>query len=170
MRGRPFRVLWQEDAESLWRYYRTEGDPQVGRRVQALWLLRQGRRLAEVAAVVGVHYRTVQEWVQWYRQGGLREVRAHRKAGQGRRARLSGEQQVQLWVRAAEGSFFTVQDAVAWVEQTCGVRYSEGGMYKLLWRLGCRKKLPRPLAAKASLVAQEEWKRGVWQPVLRRQG
>ena len=59
-RGRPFRIEWraEDTAEALQAAYRAE------RRVdQRQWLLRTGRSLKEVAAVLGVHYRTVQRWV-----------------------------------------------------------------------------------------------------------
>jgi len=48
-------------------------------RLQALWLLRKGEYLYQVAAVVGCYPQTVQDWVAWYRKGGLEEVMKHRE-------------------------------------------------------------------------------------------
>ena len=165
--GRPLRIAWEEDAATLQRLYQAEHDYQVRPRLHALWLIRHGHSLRQTAALVGVHERTVQEWVGWYRAGGLPAVRAPRRAGSGRVAKLSGAQQAQLVAEAARGTFFTVVDAVTWVALTFDVHYTASGMYTLLARLGCRKKVPRPMNPKTSAEAQTAWKKGAWSPRLR---
>jgi hypothetical protein len=50
---------WQEDEAALRAAYRREREAELRPRLQALWLLRRGERLPEVADVVGTHYRTV---------------------------------------------------------------------------------------------------------------
>jgi transposase len=162
--GRPLRIAWQEDAGTLRRRYLAEQDYQVRPRLHALWLMREGHGLRETARLVGVHERTVQAWVGWYRQGGIPAVRAPRRAGRGRAAYLTAEQQAHLLAQAATGTFFTVADAVAWVAATFGVTYTAKGMYSLLDRLGCHKKVPRPMNPKTSPEAQTAWKRGAWSP------
>ena len=162
MRGRPFRVDWQEQdtAETLRAQYRAEADPAVRQRLQALWLLRTGRSLAEVAAVLGVDYRSVQRWVAWYRAGGLAAVRAHRQGGHGQVARLTAAQQQQVAERVATGVFRTAAQIRDWIAATFGVHYTLGGVYSLLARLRCARKVPRPLHVGADLDEQERWKKG----------
>ena len=82
-----FVVVWrpEETAEALRRAYREEADGEVRTRLHGLWLVRRGQRLAEVAQVVGVHPRTVQRWVRWYRDGGLAAVRRRQRGAPGRR-------------------------------------------------------------------------------------
>lgn len=162
--GRPLRIEWREDAATLRGLYLAEHDHQVRPRMQALWLVRAGRGLREAAAVVGVHERTVQEWVGWYRGGGIPAVRAPRRAGKGRAAYLTAAQQAQLVAQTATGAFFTVSDAVTWVQDRWGVAYAPKGMYTLLDRLGCAKKVPRPMNPKTSAEAQAAWKGGGWSP------
>lgn len=162
--GRPVVVAWSEDAATLGRLYRTERDYQIRPRLQALWLIRRGRSVREAAALVGVHERTVQEWLGWYRQGGLTTVRGHRRAGKGRAAYLTAEQQAQLVRHAASGAIYTAQDAVDWVEARFGVRYTRDGMYGVLRRLKVGPKVPRPMNPKTSPAAQAAWKRGAWSP------
>ena len=157
--GRPLVVAWAEDAAMLGELYRAEYDHQIRPRLQALWLLRQGWSVGTVAAVVGVNYRTVQDWLGWYRAGGLAEVRRHRRAGKGRAAYLTSDQQAQLVAEAAAGHFFTVADAVRWATEHCGITYSAKGMHRLLRRLDCRKKVPRPMNPKTSPEAQAAWKK-----------
>jgi transposase len=161
--GRPFVVPWRdEDTEEILRAaYRAEHCAEVRQRLQALWLLRSGERpMGEVAAVIGVNYRSVQRWVAWYREGGLEVVRSHRMGGYGQTPRLTPEQQEQLAQEVATGRFRNTVAIRAWVAQTFGVTYTEGGMYSLLERLQCGPKVPRPVHEKANLAEQEAWKRG----------
>ncbi len=71
MTGRPFRVDWraEDTPDALKTAYLSEHDGRLRTRLHGLWLLRTGRRLGDVASIVGVHYRTVETWVGWYREG-----------------------------------------------------------------------------------------------------
>jgi transposase len=122
----------------------------------------------EVAQVVGVHERTVQRWVGWYRAGGVAAVAGHRQAGRGQPSFLTADQQTQLWEQAATGAFRTATDAQRWVAQQFGVHYRPGGMYALLGRLRIHPKVPRPVNPKADQVAQATWKKGGSAPPSRR--
>jgi len=161
-RGRPFVVEWRagDDVGALQAAYRQEKRPDVKPRLQALWLLRGGRRLAEVAAVVGVEYRTAQRWVSWYRAGGLEAMRAHRQGGQGQRPRLTPEQQATVTQEIATGRFHSIREIHHWIVDTFAVRYTEDGVESLVERLRAKPKVPRPLHPKADLAAQEQWKKG----------
>src|SRR5919204_2695597 len=114
MRGRRLAIAWREDAGTLRELYRQERDAQIRPRLQALWLLREGRPLGEVAHVVGVHYVTAQQWVAWYRRGGLATVRAHRRAGPGRAAWLSAEQRAPPAPPAGGGAVHTPAAPRGW--------------------------------------------------------
>lgn len=158
--GRPLRIAWQHTAAAVEAAYRRERDGIVRSRLQALWLVRQGHSLRDVAATVGVHYRTLQDWLRWYRQGGLAVVGQHRRAGKGRAGWLTAAQQAALAAEAATGQFFTAVDAVRWVETQFGVRYQRSGMYSLLERLGCHPKVPRPFNPRSTAAEQTAWKKG----------
>ena len=163
MPGRPFVMDWaEEDTEAALKVvYRSEPDGKRRMRLQGLWLLRQGRLVEEVAGAVGVHRRTVERWVDWYRhQGGLGGVLAHRQGGHGRPARLTEEQQVQVATEVATGRFATAAQVGTWIAATYGVTYRLGGVQDLLGRLRCHPKVPRPLHEKADLAAQAAWKGG----------
>lgn len=81
MAGRKLRVEWGEDetSEFFRALYRAERDGKLKERLQALWLLRRGWTAMQVAAVVGVHYRTVYRWARWHRDGGLAELLSRRQ-------------------------------------------------------------------------------------------
>ena len=101
--GRPLKISWQDDEAALFQRYRAEKQPDLKPRLQAMWLLRQGHSLTETAKVLGVHYTSVQQWVAWYRQGGIAEVLSHRKMGQGQLPWLTPAQQEQLCAQVAQG-------------------------------------------------------------------
>ena len=92
MRGRRFLVAWCEGdtAEALKAAYQGERDLELRTRLHGLWLLRCGWRLLWVAAALGAHYRTVQRWVAWYREGGVGNVLSHKMGGKGQAPALVG--------------------------------------------------------------------------------
>jgi len=160
--GRRLQLEWHESESQLKQRYQREKRAERRTRLQALWLLRQGKRVADVAEALGVNYRTVQDWVGWYRRGGLsevlRRVRGHQARGQP--AYLTRLQQRALVARVKLGDFKTVWEVRQWVEARWGIRYSYAGMWELMTRLQLGLKVPRPQAEKASLAAQAQWKKG----------
>jgi transposase len=162
MAGKRVQISWEaEDTpEALREGYRREEEGEVRTRLQALWLLRKGWGMEEVAGIAGVHYRTVQRWVGWYRQGGLAEVCTHHGGGHGQPSWLTPEQEAAVVQEAAQGSFTTAADIRSWVADQFGVTYRPKGIYGLLRRLRCRPKVPRPIHVKADAEAQEAWKKG----------
>ena len=162
MRGRPFEVTWrgEDTTEGLKAVYRRERDIELRTRLQGLWLLRSGRRLSSVAAAVGVHYRTVQTWVGWYRKGGVAEVVSHKMGGKGQEPFLTDQAQEQVSEEVATGRFRTAGEIRDWIAEEYGVTYKMGGIYSLMHRLRCSPKVPRPLHAKADQEQQASWKKG----------
>ncbi len=161
MAGRRLALEWHETAEELLARYRAERNVHLARRLQALYLVRQGRRVGETAAVVGVSTRSVEKWLAWYRQGGLAEVSRHRRGGpRPRRGPLAPQQLASLREGAAAVGFRTVQKAVEWAAQALGVKLSPHQMGRLFERLGLRRKVLRPLAEGADAEAQVRWKKG----------
>ena len=156
MIGRPFRVDWsrEDTPESLKATYLAEREVTLRTRLHGLWLLRSGRRLSEVASIVGVHYRTVQTWVGWYRDGGVDEVVSHKMGGRGTPRYLSPEEEQKLTDQVSSGRFRTAGEIRDWVESEYGVSYRPGGVYGLLRRLGCSPKVPRGVHEKADLAGQ----------------
>jgi transposase len=155
------QVEWQETEATLKNRYLDEKDAQNRTRLQALWQLRQGRTIGEVAELVGKHPRTIQDWVAWYRQGGLESVLHHRHGGHGgKQPRLSAEQAQALEAAASAGQVRCIQDGVQWVQEQYGVTYTYWGMRSVFARLLLRKKVPRPRNPQASAEQQDAWKKG----------
>ena len=154
------QVEWQEDAEELKKLYLAEKDYQNRTRLQALWYLRQGRTVGAVAELIGKHPRTIQDWVAWYRKGGIAEVLKHRHGGYpGTEPRLTPQQESELRALAEKGEIRTVWDGVRWAKEQ-QVTYTYWGMRHVFERLRLKKKVPRPRNPKASAQEQEAWKKG----------
>ena len=162
MRGRSLQIAWQaEDTEeALKAAYRAEGDGPVRTRLHGLWLLRAGWSLRLFAELFCTHYRSVQRWFAWYRDGGLPAVRAHRMGGVGQPAFVTAEAQAEIAVEVASGCFHTAAEIRDWIAEKYQVSYTVGGVYTLLARLQCNPKVPRPINPKADLKQQEDWKGG----------
>lgn len=133
--GRHLIIDWQDDPETLLQQYRAENRPDVRPRLHALWLLNSGYALQDVCSILGVHYRTLQQWVAWYREGGIAAVRSHPKAGAGHAPRLSPAQEAELADLFFRGTFHNAREAIDWVSETFGVDYTQSGMYSLLVRI-----------------------------------
>jgi transposase len=163
--GRRLQIEWQESANELATLYKNERNADRRSRLLALYHLRRGKRIQDVVEILNVSYRSVQHWVAWYRTGGLdevlRRIRGHNSSG-GHRAYLTDQQQRALLAKVQLGDFRTVWDAVQWVKDRWGVRYTYKGMHDLLYRHDCRPKVPRPQSEKADAARQDAWKKGAW--------
>lgn len=159
--ARTLHIEWQEDAEKLKELYKKETDYQKRTRLQALWLVRTGKPMSDVAPIVGVHYRTVQEWIAWYRAGGVTEVLKHRRGGHGgAKSWLTKEQEEELVTKSKTGELHSIWDGVDWAEKEHQISYTYWGMRSVFQRLNLTKKVPRPKSPKASAENQEAWKKG----------
>ena len=168
-RGRKLGIEWAaDDAASLQARYRRERRVDVRPRLHGLWLVRTGRTTREVAEVLGVHERTVQQWLAWYRSGGLAGVEGRHAGSQGAPSFLTVEQRAELADEVATGRFRTAAEIRRWAQERWGVSYTEGGMYALLGRLRCAPKVPRPVHEQTDHLAQARWKKGGPRPAWTR--
>jgi transposase len=157
------KMAWAESADELEARYKMEKQVERRTRLLALWHLRQGKRIDEVVQLLRVSYRSVQNWLSWYRHGGLdevlRRVRGHGSSG-AHSAYLTPLQQRALFAKVQLGEFGTVWDAVDWVQARWGMCYTYKGMHDLLYRHDCAPKVPRPQSNKADAKRQQRWKKG----------
>ncbi len=109
---------------------------------------------------MGVHYRSAQRWVEWYRDGGLNEVVSRKMGGVGQPRYLNSEQERKLVEEVGGGRFRTAGEIADWIESEYGVHYKGNSIYSLLQRLGCSPKVPRPRHEKANMKAQKSWEKG----------
>ena len=81
--------------------------------------------------------------------------------GRGPQPGLRPEAEIQGSDAVATGRFRTAGEIRDWIAQQYGASYTLGGVYRLLKRLKCAPKVPRPVPAKADRQWQAAWKKGV---------
>ncbi|MCS6812667.1 MAG: helix-turn-helix domain-containing protein [Cyanobacteria bacterium] len=109
-----------EDLKQLLRSQKSASDKE---RIQLLYLLKseQAKTVQAAAALLGRHRVTVQEWLRLYRQGGLRELLAH-KPRVGRRHSIPQWAQDALQKRLQQGEGFNSYTEICqWLERELGI-------------------------------------------------
>ena len=160
--GGELKVDWQESTGELKHLYQKEVHPQRRTRLQALWQLRLGKRIQDVVDLTGASYRSVQQWLQWYRQGGVNEVlrRVVGHHAKGKKPYLNRLQQRALVAKVQQGEFRTVWDVMEWVRGRWGVGYTYQGMYSQMKGMGWGGKSPGPIQTKRMPSSRPPGKRG----------
>ena len=105
--GKGVKVDWQESSEELKQLYQKEVHPQRRTRLQAFWQLSQGKRIQDVVDTTGASYRSMEQWLRWYRRGGLGEVlrRVVGHQAKGKKPYLNRLQQRALVAKVQLGQF-----------------------------------------------------------------
>lgn len=161
MRGKIVQIEWQEDEATLKQLYLREKDALIKPRLHFLWLIRQGKQVKDATPLIGVHPRTAQQWLAWYREGGIEAVRQKRGGNyRGLPCRLSAQQCAALEAYSNDEGFATGLEAQKWIQEKFGVSYALDGVYTLLRRLKIKKKVPRPMNVKADEEVQQAYKKG----------
>lgn len=132
-----------------------EKDARLYNRLSALLWLDEGRTREEVARLLGVHVRTIKNWLKRYGKGGLTWLCT--LSYKGDVGNLSVAQGQQLKAEVATGRFKCAAEAAAWVETTFGVSFTPAGMRKLLTRLGCTFHKSSSFLFKANRDKQKEF-------------
>jgi len=143
------------------------------RRVRAGRLLRQGRKPAEVARLVGAPRQTVYRWLDVLNGEGIDALREMSKGG--RPAQLDAGQHEKLRAILLAGSqaagfgtdLWTLKRVRQTIEKRFGVRYSAVHVWRLLGRLGFSSQKPEKRAAERDETGIARWKRRTW-PVLKK--
>ena len=130
---------------------------------------RQGMRLAlegqdgyrRIAAIVRVTTTTLNQWINWYREGGIEGLLARPVGAEGGKApRFTPQQWERFREQLAKGEWRTARDAQRWLQETLGLEISRKEVYRHLGKLGARLKVGRRSHVKKDPVATEAFKSG----------
>jgi transposase len=132
-------------------------------RWRAVLMALDGEEAVEIAQALGRARRSVQDWVYAYRDGGIDAIQP--KPRPGRTPKLPRQREPELIKRLDTGPLpsdgvctLRGRDVVRILAQEFGVKYTLGGAYDLLERLGYSCLTPRPLHEKADPAAVEPFK------------
>ena len=153
------------DAAGLRRQAARTRNSDIARRLLALALIVEGKSRAEAATVAGMDRQTLRDWVRRYNEFGVDGL-ADRKSS-GRPPILSEDQLAQLaqWVR--QGPDLQKDGIVRWrlsdlavrISQEFHVAIAEGGVGKILRRLGFSHISVRPRHPRQDTQALEAHKK-----------
>jgi transposase len=132
-------------------------------RYRAVLMALDGKEAVEIARALGRARRSVQDWAYAYRDGGIDAIQPEPRPG--RTPKLPRQREAQLIERLDAGPrpsdgvcALRGKDVVRILESEFGVKYTLGGVYDLLERLGYSCLTPRPLHEKADPAAVEQFK------------
>jgi transposase len=140
-----------------------ETDVRVYKRLLGLHHFQQGKSYEEISQMLCVHWRSVNEWIKRYRDGGLKGLKNQK--GQGRNFILSESDEAffkQLFIEAQtlkEGGRLTGEDAQKMLEERLGCSYSLRSTYRLLHRVGLSWITGRDIHPHANHLEQEAFKK-----------
>jgi transposase len=147
------------DIDELARRSGKERDALRRDRYRAVLMALDGKEAVEIARALGRARRSVQDWTYAYRDGGIDAIQPRPRPG--RMPKLPRDREAQLrqrldaGPRPQDGGVCTLRgkDVVRILEREFGVKYSLGGAYDLLHRLGYSCLTPRPLHERSDPAA-----------------
>lgn len=160
--ARPFLIEIQETAQELEQRLKRAHTRTQTERLQMLWWLKTGQVFEhqKLALRLGRNGSTITRWLQKYRQGGIEELLAEKKAP-GKMPIMS------LQVRAAlrlelerESGFSSYTEIVEWLKLNCALELKYATVYQWVrTRWGAKLKVPRPQSSKHDPKAIEQFKK-----------
>ncbi len=156
-------IVDTELAERARRELSGRNEARIGKRLQAIASCAT-HPMQTVAAVFGVHRRTVWQWAKRFRADGIAGLED--RPGRGRRPLLTVEQQGQMeqWLEqgctaGGEPVHWTLARLQIELEAEFGVKMSLTSIWKRLRKTGFRQKVPRPHHCRADPEAGETFKK-----------
>jgi len=154
----------RRDLAARYQDARFEEDLDMCLRIQGLLLVSQGNRQRDVAEIIGVGRRTLQDWIYRYRVKGISGL--EKGPFKGAQSRLTDEQKGELSRIIAAGPQGAGLDTGVWttpiivklVHDLFGVSYHPDHMGKILHRLRFSVQYPGRNLSKADEKAQRTWR------------
>lgn len=154
--------------EELEQRYRASKDGVERSHYQIIWLLAQGQKSEDVAALTGYSRSWVYELVWGYNRIGPESLGDQRQHNRGARPLLDELQQVQLWQvlqePPADGDLWDGPKVAQWMSQLLDRPIHPQRGWEYLRTLEMRRRRPRPEHQEADAVEQEAWKKNCRRP------
>jgi transposase len=158
-------LIPEEEIEKIEEERFSCSDPQISRRLHALFLKSKGYSHQDISEYVGLSSNALTKIFKKYSSGGLQEVKRMRYTPK-RSALENYREQLQMYFREHPPS--SVKQACSDIEKLTGVKRKEERVRIFLHQLGLKPRKVGGLPAKADPLQQEEFKKKAWNQYCRR--
>jgi transposase len=142
--------------------------------MEAARLLKRGLNEAEVARRVGVHRQSVNRWAKVLEAGGRKALRMAGRAGRRPRIEQRELRRVEQGLKRGPEALgygtglWTTGRVAELIEQTTGVRYHPGHVWRILRQLGwsCQRPVGRALERNEETIRW--WKKERWPAIKKK--
>jgi transposase len=160
---RPQRPISEDNQESLRKLLKKVRTKEDFQRVQCLWLRATlGLNSYEVSRAVGMSRGTVKIIQSRYFKEGEEALLGVGRGGR-RNENMSSEDETKLLSsfveKANKGGVLVVSEIKSYYEKEIGHMVPKSTIYRMLYRHGWRKVVPRPIHPKAAMEEQEAFKK-----------
>ena len=130
--------LIKESVEELEKLLKKEKDARVYRRIRVIYLIKtmENPKLQEIAEKVGIVKKTAFEYWDWYKKGGIENLKIKYK---GRKPRLNKEELEKFKEKAKEG-FDSLKSMQEWIKKEFNKELSIKTISYWCKKLGIKKK------------------------------
>ena len=130
--------LIKESVEELEKLLKKEKDARVYRRIRVIYLIKtmENPKLQEIAEKVGIVKKTAFEYWDWYKKGGIENLKIKYK---GRKPRLNKEELEKFKEKAKEG-FDSLKSMQEWIKRELNKELSIKTISYWCKKLGIKKK------------------------------
>jgi len=130
--------LIKESVEELEKLLKKEKDARVYRRIRVIYLIKtmENPKLQEIAEKVGIVKKTAFEYWDWYKKGGIENLKIKYK---GRKPRLNKEELEKFKEKAKEG-FDSLKSIQEWIKKEFNKELSIKTISYWCKKLGIKKK------------------------------
>jgi transposase len=148
--------------------YRQTKDAVERSHYQIIWLLAQGKRTEEVAAITGYSRSWIYELVWGYNRLGASALGDKRHSNPGGKPLLDDLQQAQLWQllqeKPTDGGLWTGAKVALWMSEQLEQPIHPQRGWDYLRGMEMRRRRPRPAHEEASESEQQQWKKNWRRP------
>ena len=129
----------------------------------AVELFNSGKSRAEIARLLSVSRRLVNEWITKYLTGGVDALALKKSTGRPPKLSSDEKERLRLFVVShsikSEGGRLIGQDIQEYIKDTFGVSYKLRNIYRLMSELNLSWITSRSMHPKQSIEAQEDFKK-----------
>lgn len=163
--ARRIDLIQHTSTEALEQLYRKADDPVERSHLQIVWLLSQGKRAYEVAAVTGYSSLWIGQIAKRYNAGGVAALGDRRHQNAGGTFLLTPAQQSALQTALAgpapDGGLWSGPKVARWMSEQVGKPVAPQRGWDYLQLLGYTPQVPRPQHVKADIEQQEQFKKNL---------